>query len=47
LRRDGKITGKAVRTNAIERELTMLKAAHNWARGVYDGRELPGAASSA
>lgn len=36
LRRDGTITGRPVRTNAIERELTMLKGALNWARGVYE-----------
>jgi integrase len=39
LLRDGSITGKPVRTNAIERELTILKGALNWARGVYVGRE--------
>jgi integrase len=39
LRREGRITGKAVRTNAIERELTILKGALHWARGVYEGRE--------
>ena len=31
--------GPPVRTNAIQRELTILKGALNWARGVYDGRE--------
>jgi integrase len=36
LRREGRITGVAVRTNAIQRELTILKAALNWARGVHD-----------
>jgi integrase len=38
-RREGRITGSPVRTNAIQRELTILKGALNWARGVYDGRE--------
>ena len=36
-RREGKITGKPVRTNAIQRELTMLKGALNWARGQHVG----------
>ncbi|HUR94254.1 MAG TPA: hypothetical protein VMY76_06705 [Gemmatimonadales bacterium] len=36
LRREGRITGNVVRTNAIQRELTILKSALNWARGVYD-----------
>ena len=41
LRRDGSITGNRVRTNAIERELTILKGALNWARGQYiNGRPL-------
>lgn len=39
LRRDGSITGSSVRTNAIQRELTILKGALNWARGVYEGGE--------
>jgi integrase len=38
-RREGLITGIRVRTNAIQRELTILKSALNWARGVYEGRE--------
>ena len=41
LRRDGTISGRPVRTNTIERELTMLKGALNWARTVHeDGRPL-------
>lgn len=36
-RREGTITGRPVRTNAIQRELRMLKAALNWARGQYVG----------
>lgn len=36
LRREGVVTGQPVRTNAIQRELTMLKGALNWARGVYE-----------
>jgi integrase len=39
LRRDGSITGVPVRTSAIQRELTILKGALNWARGVYEGRD--------
>lgn len=37
LRRAGVITGNAVRTSAIERELTMLKGALTWARGTRVG----------
>ena len=41
LRRSGAITGNCVRTNAIERELTILKGALNWARGQHiNGRPL-------
>ena len=41
LRREGIVTGHQVRTNAIQRELTILKGALNWARGVNEhGRPL-------
>ena len=36
LRRDGTISGRPVRTSAVERELTMLKGALNWARRTYE-----------
>lgn len=36
LRREGVITGHRVRTNAIQRELTILKGALHWAQGVYE-----------
>jgi integrase len=39
LRWAGRITGSPVQTSAIARELTILKGALNWARGVYEGRE--------
>jgi integrase len=38
VRREGKITGHEVRTNAIQRELIILKGALNWACGFYEGR---------
>jgi integrase len=37
IRRAGGITGRAVGTNTIQRELAILKAVCNWARGVYVG----------
>jgi integrase len=41
LRREGIVTGRRVRTNAIQRELTMLKGALHWAKGVYEhGRPI-------
>jgi integrase len=37
IRRAGGITGREVGANTIQRELVILKAACNWARGVYVG----------